>query len=138
MGDRKMLKHHKESLQIMKEYFQKDSNVIALILGGSIAKGEARPDSDLDAMVIITDEVYAKRKSQGRLAECIDGLCTYPEGYFDVKYFNKAYLKAAAKQGSDPTRNSFVKSKVIFSSDDEIEKIIEQIQVYPKQKKPNA
>jgi len=126
-----MLRHHEESLQIMKDYFQKDSNVIALILGGSVAKGEERPDSDLDGMVIVTDQAYAKRKAEGNLAECIDG-CTYPNGYFDIKYFNKAYLKAAAKQGSDPTRNSFIKSKVIFSSDTEIEEIIKQIPIYPK------
>jgi len=130
-----MLKHHQESLQIMKEYFQSDSDVIALILGGSVAKGEARPDSDLDGMVIITDQAYAKRKADGRLAECITGTCTYPEGYFDVKYFNKAYLKAAIERGSDPTRNSFIKAKVIFTSDSEIEKIVKQIPVYPKSQK---
>ncbi|MCL2403928.1 MAG: nucleotidyltransferase domain-containing protein [Defluviitaleaceae bacterium] len=130
-----MLKHHQESLQLMKDYFQKDSDVIALILGGSVAKGEQRPDSDLDAMVIIKDHAYEKRKLEGNLAECITGICTYPEGYFDVKYFNKAYLEAAVKLGSDPTRNSFIKSKVLFSSDKDIAKIIEQIPIYPKEKK---
>ena len=130
-----MLNHHKESLQIMKEHFQSNSGVIALILGGSVAKGEQRPDSDLDGMVIVTDQAYAERKAGGQLAECITGLCTYPGGYFDVKYFNKAYLEAAAERGSDPTRNSFVKAKVIFSSDPDIEKLIEKIPVYPTEKK---
>jgi len=130
-----MLKHHAESLQIMREHFQGNDDVLALILGGSIAKGEARPDSDLDGMVIITDQAYAKRKAEGQLVEYISGKCTYPEGYFDIKYFDKNYLEAAAKLGSDPTRNSFVKSKVIFSSDSDIEKIIEQIQTYPQNEK---
>jgi len=130
-----MLKHHKESLQIMQEYFQKDSDVIALILGGSVAKGEARPDSDLDAMVIVTDAAYEKRKVTGSLAECITGKCTYEGGYFDVKYFNKAYLIAAAERGSDPTRNSFIGAKVLFSSDPSIGQIIERIPIYPQDKK---
>ena len=130
-----MLKHHEDSLQIMKERYQGDSDVIALILGGSVAKGEARSDSDLDGMVIITDQAFEKRKLAGQLTDYIPGLCTYPGGYFDIKYFSKGYLEAAAERGSDPTRNSFVKSKVVFSSDSEIEKIIERIQIYPKDKK---
>jgi len=130
-----MYKHHEESLQVMKEYFQSDSDVIALILGGSVAKGEERPDSDLDAMVIITDQAYEKRKAEGTLAECIVDKCTYPGGYFDVKYFNKSYLEAAAERGSDPTRNSFIKAKIVFSSDADIEKIIKQIPIYPQEKK---
>jgi len=126
-----VLKHHEESLKILKEYYQDNDDVLALILGGSVAKGEARPDSDLDGMVIITDQAYAKRKAEGQLVENISGKCTYHEGYFDIKYFNKGYLEAAAERGSDPTRNSFVKSKVIFSLDSDIEKIIERIQTYP-------
>jgi len=130
-----MLKHHEESLLIMKEYFQADPEVIAFILGGSVAKGEERPDSDLDGMLIITDHAYEKRQSEGRIAECIYGKCTYLKGYFDVKYFNKKYLEAAVERGSDPTRNSFVKSRVIFSHDPSIERIVEKISIYPRDKK---
>jgi predicted nucleotidyltransferase len=130
-----MLKHHEESLQIMTEHFQANPEVIAFIFGGSVAKGEERPDSDLDGMLVITDQSYEKRQSDGTLAECIWGKCTYPEGYFDVKYFNKKYLESAVERGSDPTRNSFVKAKVIFTNDPSIEKIVEKIAVYPKDKK---
>jgi len=130
-----MLKHHKESLQIMKEHFQRDNDVIALILGGSVAKGEARPDSDLDGIVIVTDEAYEKRKTDGAIADCITNMCTYPGGYFDIKYFNKGYLQLAVKQGSDPTRNSFAGAVIVFSSDPEIEQIIKQIPIYPKHEK---
>jgi predicted nucleotidyltransferase len=76
-----MMKHHEESLQIMKDYFQADPEVIAFIFGGSVAKGEERPDSDLDGMIIIPDHAYEKRQSEGAIAECIYGKCTYPEGY---------------------------------------------------------
>ena len=130
-----MLKHHSDSLEIMKEHFQKDSDVIALILGGSVAKGMERPDSDLDGMVILTDQAYDKKKAEGKLAECLFGMCTYPNGYFDIKYFSKAYLQAAAERGSDPTRNSFIKCKVIFSTDAEIDGLIKEIPIYPKHKK---
>jgi len=130
-----MLKHHEESLQILKEYFQNTQGVTALILGGSVAKGEARPDSDLDAMVILNDQAFAERKATEPMAECICGTCTYAEGYFDIKYFNKSYLESAVEKGSDPTRNSFVDSKVIFSTDADIEKLISKIIIYPSHTK---
>ncbi len=52
------------------------------------------------------------------------GHCTYPEGYFDVKYMTKDYITVAAEKASEPTRNSFVKARVLFSSDPEIEDIV--------------
>jgi len=130
-----MLKHHAESLQIMTEHFASNPEVIAFIFGGSVAKGEERPDSDLDGMIILTDHAYEIQRQKGILAECILDKCTYPEGYFDVKYLNKAYLEAAVERGSDPTRNSFIKAQVIFSSDPTIEELVEKIQVYPHEKK---
>lgn len=42
-----MYKHHEESLQIMVSHYKKRSEVIALIFGGSVAKGQERIDSDL-------------------------------------------------------------------------------------------
>ena len=56
-----MYKHHEESLENLKNYFSDREEVIALIFGGSVAKGCERPDSDLDAMVVVTDKDYALR-----------------------------------------------------------------------------
>ena len=125
-----MYRHHEESLKIMEDYFRKRKEVIALIFGGSVAKGMERPDSDLDAMVIVPDAYYETLLEENRTAETIDGLCTYEGGYFDVKYMTKDYLRAAAERGSEPTRNSFIGSRVLFSSDPEIEGLVEAIPVF--------
>ena len=45
--------------------------MIALVLGGSVAKGNERPDSDLDALVILTPEAYEKKAESGKTAECV-------------------------------------------------------------------
>ena len=85
-----MYQHHEESLAIALDYFKTKSRVkdglIAIIFGGSVAKGCERPDSDLDFMVIVTDEKYAQLKAEGIATEAIHGLCTYPEGYFDIHF----------------------------------------------------
>ena len=105
-----MYQHHEESLKI----FREREGVIALVFGGSVAKGMERPDSDLDGMVIVTDACYEELAKENRLAEVIPGHCTYEGGYFDVKYMTKEYLRQAAEKGSEPTRNSFVKSRVLL------------------------
>lgn len=129
-----MYEHHKESLNNMIEYFQNQfpdrDQIIALVFGGSVAKGMERPDSDLDAMAIVTEEYYNKRKELNSTSEVITGLCTYEGGYFDIKYMTKEYIKAAAIKGSEPTRNSFIGSRVLFSKDPEIEHIIREIPVF--------
>ena len=95
-----MYRHHEESIERLKEYFADREDVIAVIFGGSVAKGCERPDSDLDAMVVITEEAYARRTESGTTAETIDGYCTYEGGYFDVKYMTKKFLIDAAEKGS--------------------------------------
>lgn len=130
-----MYRHHEESLEILKKYFQDKEEVIALIFGGSVAKGCERPDSDLDAMVVVTDEAYELRVKNNQTAETIDGYCTYEGGYFDVKYMTKQFLADAARKGSEPARNAFLKSRVLFSSDPDIPGLVAEIPVFQKQEK---
>ena len=71
-----MYKHHEESLKILEDMFRGRDEVIALVFGGSVAKGVERVDSDLDAMVIVTPEYFEERMRENRTAECIFE-CTY-------------------------------------------------------------
>ena len=50
----------------------------------------------------------------------IQGKCTYKGGDFDVKYTTKDFLKVVAQKGSEPTRISFYRARVMFSDDPEI------------------
>ena len=130
-----MYKHHEESLEKLKDYFINKDEIIAVIFGGTVAKGCERPDSDLDAMVVITEEAYKHRIESNTTAETISGYCTYEGGYFDVKYMTKSFLIDAAQKGSEPTRNSFLKSRVLFTKDKDIPQIVERIPIFQKQEK---
>lgn len=125
-----MYAHHKESIQNLVGYFKEDDHVLAIVLGGSVAKELARIDSDLDAIVVVTEERYEALSKENRLSECIWGHCTYEGGYFDVKYCTKSYLQAVASHGSEPSRNAFLCAKCIYSVDDTISEIIPQIAVF--------
>lgn len=125
-----LYRHHEESIERLKEYFWDRPEVIALIFGGSVAKGCERQDSDLDAMVVISKEAYEQRVKENATAETIHGYCTYEGGYFDVKYMTKQFLHDAAEKGSEPARNAFLNASVLFSRDPDIETIVARIPVF--------
>ena len=129
-----MHKHHEESIENLKEYFRKQG-VIALILIGSVAKGEERADSDLDCAVVLSEEEYAEKEKRNVITETVEGYCTYEGGYFDIKYMTKEYLKALAEKGSEPARNTFAKAKILSCTDAEIEDLLPQIPVFQKKEK---
>lgn len=130
-----MYPHHKESIDNLAKYYENDKDVIAVILGGSIAKGCERMDSDIDAIVVVADDRYNDLSRAYKLSETIIGHCTYENGYFDIKYVNKAYLQSVAKNGSEPARVSFEKSWCVFSRDKEIDLLVREIPVFQKQDK---
>jgi hypothetical protein len=104
-------------------------------LGGSVAKGCERADSDIDAIIIVTDARYAALEKENRTAECIFGHCTYEHGYFDIKYTTVKYLEALEKKGSEPSRNAFKSSKCIYGKSKKVAGLIERIQLFQKQEK---
>ena len=130
-----MLEHHKESINNLIKYFENNSSVISVVLGGSVAKNCARPDSDIDAIVVVTDEKHAALEKDNKLAECIFGHCTYEKGYFDIKYTTMGYLKAVAEKGSEPSRNAFLSSVCILGENEEVLDLIKRIPVFQKHEK---
>ena len=126
--------HHREAVKELISIFREKEGVIALVFGGSVAKHMEREDSDIDAMVIVTEEFYERKRKVNCIAECISmGDCAYPGGYFDVKYMTKDYIRDAAEKGSETTRNSFIGSHVLFSADEEVTELVRRIPVFQKQ-----
>ena len=128
-----MYRHHEESIERLGQYFHGREGVIAVVLDGSVVKGNARPDSDIDAIVVVTEEAYKQLADKNRLVEVIHGHCTYPEGYFDIKYKTKGMLEEAAEGASEPTRNAYVGARVLWSQDAQIPAIVEKISAYPEE-----
>ena len=134
-GSLSVYAHHQRSIQNLKGYYEGQEGVIAAVLDGSVVKGTARPDSDIDAIVVVTEEKFAKLKEEGRMTELVFGHCTYEGGYFDIKYKTKALLEEAAERASEPTRNAYVKAKVLFSSDPDIAPLVSRIAAYPEKER---
>lgn len=126
--------YHREAVKELVSIFWEKEGVIALVFGGSVAKHMERPDSDIDAMVVVTDDFYAKAKEENCTAGMIPmGDCAYPGGYFDYKYMTKDFIRDAAAKASEPTRNSFIGSHVMFSADPEVTELVAKIPVFQEQ-----
>ncbi|KAK1760245.1 nucleotidyltransferase domain-containing protein [Echria macrotheca] len=130
-----MYPHHAESIQIIKNHFQADPSVQALVLTGSIAHGFETPTSDVDVLIILSDTDYQRHVSAGNLTAVLrdDGLCTYEGGYVDAKYASLSFVRLVAEKGSEPARWAFDGASVLFdrSGTSELQDLIRAAVVYP-------
>jgi predicted nucleotidyltransferase len=130
-----MQAHHAESIQKLTGVFERDAAVRALVLGGSIAHGFARPDSDIDVSVVVDTAEYQRRRTQDQLTFSDRTLCTYEGGYVDGKYVDLEFLRAVAARGSEPARYAYHGSRILFSRVAGLEELLAAIVRYPVEHK---
>ncbi|GAB5526241.1 MAG: hypothetical protein Roseis2KO_41130 [Roseivirga sp.] len=122
--------HHQEAIDNLIKAYQHDLRFSALIIGGSVAKGCARDDSDVDFLIVANEEEYNERKLKGDLFINRADLSKYPGGYVDGKIVNAQYLYALAEKGNEPSRAAFDGAFLGYSHLDGLEKVIRKIPVY--------
>lgn len=123
--------HHSQTIQNVTEYFQRDPEVLALLLSGSIAHGFETSTSDVDIMIFISEENYQKRLQTGQLTFFSTDLSTYEGGYVDGKYISLDFVKQVLEKGSDPARFAFEGAQVLFSRIEGFEEEICRSAEYP-------
>jgi hypothetical protein len=127
-----MRPHHQAVIDRLVEHFAGDPVFPALIVGGSIAHGWERDDSDVDIVLVATDEEYARREPTNDLHYFTRDLCDYPGGYVDGKIVNMAFLREVAERGSDPARAAFFGAQLAYSRLPEVAQVLDQISTYPE------
>lgn len=110
-----MYPHHTSTITAATSHFRADPTVLAVLLSGSIAHAFATPTSDVDLLVILTEEAYAARLASRQLTFVSTELATYPGGFIDAKYFSLSFIEDVAKRGSEPARFAFDGAKVVWS-----------------------
>jgi predicted nucleotidyltransferase len=129
-----MEKHHQESINKFLAMYKSDVSILAILLGGSIAHGFAKSDSDIDVCLLVDSQEFQKRKAANKLAFSLWDICTYEHGYIDCKVVDLEFLTRLAQQGSDAARYAFKDNKVLFSRVDNLQEILSNITIYPKDK----
>jgi len=128
-----MQRHHEESIEKFIARYQDDPAILAILLGGSLAHGFAKPESDVDIMLIVEESDYQRRKDENKLAFSLWDICTYPGGYIDCKVVSLSFMNTIMEKGSDPARYAFLDSKILWSRIDNLQEILNQITQYPTQ-----
>ncbi|HEY3284795.1 MAG TPA: hypothetical protein VGN26_21180 [Armatimonadota bacterium] len=124
--------HHRRAIEVLTDRYRDDPAFDALLIAGSVAKGTARDDSDVDALFIATDEESARRQSAGEMAFLLQDLCDYPGGYVDCKVLDRAFLRDVEERGSEPARSAFLCAYPAFSRLPGLAEQVRRIAVYPE------
>lgn len=128
----KIRPHHKRAIENLTKEYEHDERFLAIIIGGSVAKGVARDDSDVDFMIVANDDEFDQRMTSGDLFINRTDLCDYPLGFVDGKIINMKYLEEVAEKGNEPSRAAFDGAFIAYSRLDNLEKILTEIPVYPE------
>lgn len=126
-----MYKHHKETIEKIVYKLKDRSDILGILVGGSIAHGFAKESSDVDIMIIVSNENYKIRLDTGEINYWEDESCDYENGYVDGKYICVDFMEKVAKYGSEPARYAFKDSIIVYSKLDNLNLLIKNIVYYP-------
>ena len=124
--------HHAAALAEAVDTFRDDPTVLAVLFAGSVSRGMGRSDSDIDLMVVVTAEEFARRTDEHdvTLVRELDHL--YAGGYFDAKFSDLAFLRDVDEHGTETARWAFSGARLVHGGTPEIESLVARIPVFPE------
>ena len=126
-----MYTHHRETIEKIKDAFKDRDGILAVLLGGSVAHGFCTESSDVDIMLIVSEEEYVRRRDTDQLLYWDNTLPTYEGGYVDGKYISIEFMKKVRERGSEPARFAFQDAQIILSNMEGLSELLEGITRYP-------
>lgn len=127
-----MLPHHQTTIERLTAHYAADPAYDALIITGSVVKGLARPDSDVDFTLVATSAEYARRAAQHDYHVYSTAFSDYDGGYVDGKIIDIAFLHEVADRGGEPARAAFESAVIAFSRVDGLDALLARIAAYPE------
>lgn len=125
------MRHHEQAIAAFTESQAVHPDTVGVVVVGSVARGEERPDSDVDVYLVVTNEAYDSAARSGDIAFVSQIGVAYEGGYVDVKLASPRYLRAAADHGDDPTRASFDRCRVTFDRLGEVDGLVGRMASLP-------
>ena len=127
-----MFEHHRQTIENLKACYEKDDDCLALIVIGSLARGEAREGSDVDFYLVVNPQRYEDCSAKNN--DCIDAHeysvspCSEANGYL----ISLPVLQEMCDHGREIERWMFTKALVVFSKDAQINTLVVEIPSYPE------
>lgn len=126
-----MLAHHQRAIESITNKLKENEDVLGVIIGGSVAHGFAKEDSDIDVMIVVSDELHRARIESGDVNYFETESTPYEGGYVDGKYTSEAFIRKIAEMGSEPARFAYKDSIVTFSKIDGLDQLVLAASQYP-------
>ena len=108
--------HHESAVRAAIARYSAVDGARAVILGGSVARGTERADSDVDLTLVVSDDAYTQYAASDRLSFVDHVPEFYDHAYFDVKVVTETILARAVEAADDPMRASFVGARVLWTA----------------------
>lgn len=130
-----MYAHHERAIAHATALLRADPEVRALLLGGSIAHGYESESSDVDLLIVVSDDAWKRRMAESRTQWATGEGCDWPGGYAEGKYVCPHFLAEVARAGSEPARFAFQDARVLFSDVADLDATLRAIAGYPAEEK---
>ncbi len=127
-----MRDNHRRAIDRLVAELGEDPRFLAVILGGSVARGIELPDSDIDLILVASQEEYARRVAARDFGYLNNEVCDYPGGYAEAKVMSLPFLEEIADRGSEPARAAFVGARILSSRVPELQDLLERVTAYPE------
>ena len=130
-----MYEHHKKAIETITNKLKLRSDILGIIVGGSVAHGFANENSDIDLMIVLSDEDYAKALQSGEIGYYETESTPYEGGYVDAKFTSVDFIKKVGISGSEPARFAFKDAFVSYSKINGLDKLVKDAARYPLEEK---
>jgi hypothetical protein len=127
-----MFEHHRKTIDNLKTAFEGNSDYIAFVVNGSVARGDAGEGSDVDYYLVIDDDAFRALLEKNAIGHEANEHCVPPCQEANGFLTSKAFLNEIQDRGSEIARWSFHGAQVIFSRDSDIAELAKQIPRYPE------
>lgn len=121
------MQHHEATIAKYSDLVRTRPDVLALIIGGSVARGTERADSDVDVYLAVNEDAFDEARRASTLSYTVTDVATYDGGYVDVKVIGTRWLDAAADHADEPTRASLLGARVEWSKLADLEERLDAI-----------
>jgi len=123
-----MTREHEEAIALARDRLTPDRDVVAMVVIGSVARGEAQERSDVDVVIVLTEDAARKRAARSELSFRPDDLGT--RIHVGGCFVDEGFLRDVADRGPEPSRFAFLNARLVFSRSPAIARVLERIPVY--------
>jgi len=126
-----MLDHHRATIERAVARLRGRDDVLAILIGGSIAHGFATASSDVDLLIVVSDSEWERRLAAGDVTELDRESAAYPGGYVDGKYTSVGFMRAVAERGTEQARYALDGAAIAWSRIQGLEEEVRVAARYP-------